>query len=491
MKTGSATLVALLAMAVLATVAHGSLVSVARAVKAKAAAAGLGDGPRRRRATPNAGTYAQRYYVNDTFFDGTGPVFLCMGGETPLYDAVAITGSYHCGFMVEVLARNHSALILALEHRFYGASMPRPDLSVDSLKLLTTPQALADMASFVKYASTKFGLTSANKWVTFGGSYPGMMAAWSRLFYPELIHASVASSAPVQAQVEFTGYLDVVAASMAAPIVGGSAECVDVLKAGYAAVGEMLAGSAAQRAQLASEFGVCSGAASSLDDKANWVVFTESLGGLLPVQENDPACTTPVCDIASVCSTALQVVKSGGKPYDAIASINAIANAGQCLNVSYTGEMAALMDTHPDPNSVNAIMRSWTWQTCTEYGYYQVCNPDSDCISVSSPHLNDIESYLVQCKQAFGVSPAETYAAANASNARTGGWNPHSSNILWVNGAIDPWHALSINKPVNGMPAIYVPGASHHFWTHPPLPTDQQPIVAARLAIAAQLQQWL
>ena len=31
----------------------------------------------------NQDTWSQRYFVNDTFFDGTGPVFLCVGGEGP------------------------------------------------------------------------------------------------------------------------------------------------------------------------------------------------------------------------------------------------------------------------------------------------------------------------------------------------------------------------------------------------------------------------
>ena len=33
-------------------------------------------------------------------------------------------------------------------------------------------------------------------------------------------------------------------------------------------------------------------------------------------------------------------------------------------------------------------------------------------------------------------------------------------------------------------PSILVPGASHHFWTHPALPTDSPYVVKARLQIA-------
>jgi hypothetical protein len=31
----------------------------------------------------NTKTWQQAYFVNDTFFDGSGPVFVCVGGEGP------------------------------------------------------------------------------------------------------------------------------------------------------------------------------------------------------------------------------------------------------------------------------------------------------------------------------------------------------------------------------------------------------------------------
>ena len=99
--------------------------------------------------------------------------------------------------------------MFALQHRFYGcqANMSTcpfssfEDMPVnESLRHLSSHQALADIAAFHKFASKEFGLTEKNKWTTFGGSYPGMLAAWSRLSYPHLFHASVASSAPVRAK---------------------------------------------------------------------------------------------------------------------------------------------------------------------------------------------------------------------------------------------------------------------------------------------------
>ena len=48
------------------------------------------------------------------------------------------------------------------------------------------------------------------KWIAFGGSYPGSLAAWLRLKYPHLIHGSISTSGPLIAQADFPEYLEVV-----------------------------------------------------------------------------------------------------------------------------------------------------------------------------------------------------------------------------------------------------------------------------------------
>lgn len=79
------------------------------------------------------------------------------------------------------------------------------DLSTENLSYLSSEQALADLAYFIIAMNEKFNLDHDTKWIAFGGSYPGSLAAWLRLKYPYLIHGSISSSGPLLAKADFRG----------------------------------------------------------------------------------------------------------------------------------------------------------------------------------------------------------------------------------------------------------------------------------------------
>ena len=78
-------------------------------------------------------------------------------------------------------------------------------MSVKNLRYLSSEQALADLAAFSAAMSEQHALPEGTKWVAFGGSYPGSLAAWYRLKYPHMVHAAVSSSAPLFAKTNFFG----------------------------------------------------------------------------------------------------------------------------------------------------------------------------------------------------------------------------------------------------------------------------------------------
>ena len=79
------------------------------------------------------------------------------------------------------------------------------DLSIKNLVYLSSEQALSDLANFIEKMNEEHKLAADTRWVTFGGSYPGSLAAWSRVKYPHLVHAAISASGPLLALADFSG----------------------------------------------------------------------------------------------------------------------------------------------------------------------------------------------------------------------------------------------------------------------------------------------
>jgi len=351
------------------------------------------------------------------------------------------------------------------------------------MRFLSSQQALADAMNFIGHINQMYNLTSKNRWITFGGSYPGMLSAWLRLKYPHLVWAAVGSSAPVQAIADFQGYNDVVAQSMGATDVGGSQACINAISTAFQDLGNNLKSSDGRRG-LEKQFNVCQ--AISLDDVNNQRIFTIDLSELFPAQSNDPACTTPACNISGCCSMMLD--SSLGDELARLSALASINRGATCMKPDYQLVLAALKDT----SLVGGQERLWFYQTCTEFAFYQTCDPDSGCIFTKDPFLNDLQSYYDLCRFAFDVEGNETEQHVLASNLNYGSLQIASTRIYFVSGEIDPWHSASVlQAPSEDEPTLWVEGASHHAWTHPPAATDQPSVQQARVLIGQQVSDWL
>lgn len=174
---------------------------------------------------------------------------------------------------------------------------------------------------------------------------------------------AVSSSSPMQPQVEMQEYNEVVADSLSAVDVGGSQQCLDVVADGHKEIGNLLQSSAG-RTQLESLFNVC--VKGSLDNKKNQEQFAGDGVVYFPVQSNDPACTTPLCNIESICSYLTGPELAEQDNVHKLASLAAAMSGGSCQVVSYDAMIQAMA------NPKNPV-RSWLYQTCTEWGFYQTC----------------------------------------------------------------------------------------------------------------------
>ena len=141
---------------------------------------------------------------------------------------------------------------------------------------LSSRQAVQDIVGFVKSpeALQHLNLSDGSEkttWITFGGSYPGMLSAWSRLLHPEDIFAAVSSSAPIQAQLDFEKYHEHVGSDLEDDVVGGSKPCRAIVEEGHEQIVAVLKGNTLQSDgegdssedgldQLATLFNICGGA---------------------------------------------------------------------------------------------------------------------------------------------------------------------------------------------------------------------------------------
>ena len=91
---------------------------------------------------------------------------------------------------ISKLAEEFGAFLLVGEHRYYGESLPfgNESLSADPAKngYLTSSQSLADQARLITYIKGTLQGAKNSPVIAFGGSYPGLLSAWSRVKYPHL-----------------------------------------------------------------------------------------------------------------------------------------------------------------------------------------------------------------------------------------------------------------------------------------------------------------
>ena len=565
-------------------------------------------------------TFDQRYFYSNRFVHPTanhnhpnnGTVrnyaFLCVGGEGPPLDPSVLVDSVHCtGDMIELAQTlfqeqpqpQHGAgstvvttniHLFALEHRYYGDSYPHFDdhddnnnnhntsspLATRNLVYLSSRQALADIGHFIATIPSRHPEEddddSSWVWITFGGSYPGMLAAWSRWQLPHLVHGAVSSSAPVQPELDFWQYNRHVGTVLNSSDhgIGGSPTCWNVIQQGHEQLARLFSVSPVrhptivdQWTAMAQRFHLCNASTifrpnpvdttMVVDDNpyrrvyANVAVFMGDGVVSIGTQENDPACTKhELCNIAHKChflETQIQQYPNR----KAWQHVQHLANEmwrleqrptndtdsdddhDTCINVSWQAVLDQIQDTALT-HKTNGF-RSWLWQTCTEFGFYQTCplNHNKACPFARGWHV--VTQDLQLCQVAFGLTAFQVQAAVQETRDYYGGreFGTDSTRILSLNGQVDPWSELALfpnnttvtthdmlldgttkweepsdshrrsrrrrrsteTRTKESLPSIMIPGASHHFWTHASLPTDRPPIVAARTYIHETVRQWL
>ncbi|VDK56834.1 unnamed protein product, partial [Anisakis simplex] len=484
----------------------------------------------------------QRYFYNMNYYKANDRVFLMLRGESRA-DNEWIT---YTGYPLVRWAMNHSAALFELEHRFYGDSRPFPTLATENLKYLSSKQAIEDAAYFIRYINEKFNFSDP-KWVVFGGSYSGLaqyrlliyymlqshqcqeffgaLAAWLREKHPELVVGAVASSAPVEAKLDFYGlfsfyffcvfieYLEVVQKD----IRSCSVSCASAVGEAFNAMSELI-WTKEGRKNLTETFKY----ALRVQDNAQQGEPSESsrlkpAGKGLPIPstlyivlrtESSLMLTPGLNEISlrykdmeyffqSMFSPFQDLAQNGGEQDErdtgaVICHLSLIVRGqGDLLDSIYvTGNQAAL--SVELTNRINlAAYRCWIWQTCTEFGYYQTTDLGRNIFGSGSP----VNYAVDMCNDIYGPEhKIETIDGKIHETLEYFGGNHHfnGTNVVFPNGNIDPWHVLGLYSSKNpSVVPILINGTVHCQDMYEESRYDPPSLVKARKIIASNIDKWL
>ncbi|CAG2100978.1 unnamed protein product [Medioppia subpectinata] len=411
-------------------------------------------------------TFKQLYYVGDNYYKTGGPVFLLISGECEA-GTFWLTNATYMGQM----AKKYGALAVVLEHRYYGRSVPTPDLSTQNLKHLSIELALKDTEQFALYLTKRLSL-EGSKWVVFGGSYAGALAAWFREKYPNIAVGAIASSAPVETTVNNMNFLKVVSESL-------GKECSNNIRKANMDI-ENLLKTPEGVIKLRKTLNLCDTFDGKNINDNRWLAQEMMNNIALTVQYNT--------NISHIIETMND--PSGGTPLERYAKLQTwdyFNQTNACNDVKYADYIAKVKNITINPKIVE---RQWLYQTCTELGYFET----TDLPDCAFGHNIPVEYYIQQCVDIFGpqITAQTVRNGIHRTNAYYGGLKPNVTNVVFPNGSLDPWHALSVLTDINNTTkAVMIENYSHGGDMYASSPSDTQSLKNAHKLIEQQIGEYL
>ncbi|XP_036611603.1 putative serine protease K12H4.7 [Trichosurus vulpecula] len=406
--------------------------------------------------------WRQRFFVNDRFYRPGGPVFLELGGEQSAVDSWTSSSS------LLRYAKRMGAMYILLEHRYYGKSHPTEDISTHNLRFLSSRQALKDALYFRKFLTHKLRLFR-NKWVVFGGSYAGSLAAWLREKHPRMFHSAVAYSAPIYAKANFSEYLEVVQNAL---FRHGHSECVDAVRNASQVLMHMLKHKKYHSA-ISNDFRLCERL--NIDSEVKMSYFLETLitkiSAIVQYNKKRPWDQDPnynfedevtESDVSINYFCQVMTDKSLGTPYERYARffVKTLESPQHCLDANYEGFIASVSRPEWDGEAaegnfgdVNCLrVRKATREARVDLSGRACFSKEKKRIRYINPMRGQFQSsnyYIDQCEAIFDLGLDVYSVLESVDETNKYYYTPLIKNgrrILFVNGDIDPWHIVPTVK---------------------------------------------
>lgn len=385
---------------------------------------------------PSKGTFQQRYWHTAEYYKPGGPIILMNAGEV---NAAPYYGYVTNGSINGVIAQKYGGSAIVLEHRFFGLSNPYPNLDVSSLQLLTIAQTIEDHVYFaqnVVLPQTNGDQLTPDRvpWILFGGSYPGALVPWTMLAHPNVFWIGYASSAVVQAQLDFWQYYLPILQNM-------PQNCSADVTAAIAYIDSVLMGTNTTALQnLKSNFGSSIVTNLQLADALRWDLWTW--------QSQQPN-TGPGGAFYQFCD-ALEVKNGVQASATGWGVTNAVSAWAKHFVATY-GAPASI----PEPKPENSLVpradypvddptRSWQWLVCNELGFGSDGPPVGQTALVSRvvTWQTEMQVCVSTFPDAFTTYPTPNTTAFNQLHQ---GWNVKLNRLFFANGKRDPWREATVS----------------------------------------------
>lgn len=438
--------------------------------------------------------FLQKCLVYDKFWhQPSGPILLYLGNEGQVEDFYNNTG-----FMFE-MAPELGALVLFVEHRYYGSSLPfgNESLSPSNVVFLTVEQAMADFAVFLDHFRQQSGCPSTGcDTVLFGGSYGGMLAAWFRIKYPHLSVGALASSAPVdfypnsgRQQAFWNATLHTYRKY------GGIPDCDKRIEKAYAAMVSRV--DSGDLAGLSSLLRTCTPLRESKSARGKLAQYVRgALSSMAMVDypiAADFVTPMPANPVAVACAQAVPPGDDG-----LIVWLNSAIN----IYLNYTGQLPChyveselighrsvglkglLGGRRDGDNSIEMI--AWNYQACTEL----ILEPlTSDGFGFYPPDEDQIAAVEAACRARFNSVPRPAWIQTSTG----GSMLRFASNIIFSNGEKDPWRtgAPQGNQLGPDVVLMEIPDAAHHEDLRFTVREDPPSVGVAKRKELAYIKRWL